>query len=232
MAFFLNPFSPVFQYFTGVGVILAGGKINTYLAGTTTPTPTYTDSTGGVQNANPIILNSQGQLPNEIWQAAGAILKIIITDKDNNQIGPTFDNLPGINDIANSLPPSAVISNFTATYVGGLTAPTGTVYYAAAGNLIMLNVPALSATSSSTSFSLSGLPPAIIPPLGANLQITSLLAGTDNGARTTDVQAQFAAQNSSIVLLKGGSSTGWTAAGTKAIGPIIISFFRDSHAIQ
>jgi len=50
-----------FNYFVDVnGLPLSGGKVYTYNAGTTTPKATYTDSTGTVAAANPIILDSTG----------------------------------------------------------------------------------------------------------------------------------------------------------------------------
>lgn len=97
--YFLCPFASVLQYFTDTGIILSGGKVNTYLAGTSTPQATYTDSTGVTPNSNPIILGSNARLPNvSIWQPQGVSLKIIITDANNNQLGPTFDQIPGIGD--------------------------------------------------------------------------------------------------------------------------------------
>ncbi len=42
------------------GIPLSGGKLFSYAAGTSTPQATYTDSTGGVSNANPVILDSTG----------------------------------------------------------------------------------------------------------------------------------------------------------------------------
>ncbi len=42
------------------GVPLAGGCIFTYQGGTTTPLATYTDSTGGTANPNPVVLDSTG----------------------------------------------------------------------------------------------------------------------------------------------------------------------------
>lgn len=88
------------QFFTDQGVVLAGGKIYTYTAGTSTPVATYTDSTLVTPNANPIILNSAGRLPNEIWIPAGTSVKLVFTDTSGNPIGPTFDNVPGMNDVA------------------------------------------------------------------------------------------------------------------------------------
>jgi hypothetical protein len=109
MAFYLCPISAVLQYFTDTGIVLSGGKISTYLAGTTTPQSTAADSSGGVFNSNPIILNSAGRLPNvSIWQSGGTNLKIVITDSNNNQLGPTFDQVSGINDPATT---TAALSN-------------------------------------------------------------------------------------------------------------------------
>lgn len=52
-----------FRAFDANGIPLAGGKLWSYRAGTTTPLATYTDSTGLVQNTNPIILDSTGSAP-------------------------------------------------------------------------------------------------------------------------------------------------------------------------
>lgn len=111
--YYLSPISSVFQYFNDLGVILLGGKINTYLAGSSTPQATYTDSTGGTPNANPIVLNSAGRLPNvQIWQPQGVKLKIVVTDANNNQLGPAFDQVAGIDD------PTDLLSTLAASGVG------------------------------------------------------------------------------------------------------------------
>lgn len=78
------------------------GLINTYLAGTTTPAATYTTSAGTIQNANPIVLTPAGLPPAEIWIPAGVSMKFVVTDLLGTQIGPTYDNLLGINDPAGS----------------------------------------------------------------------------------------------------------------------------------
>lgn len=101
--YYLSPIALVAQWFNNLGVILAGGKINTYLAGTTTPQATKTDITGSVDNANPIILDSAGRLPNvSIWQLGGIALKVVVTDANNNQVF-TLDNISGINDAVTSM---------------------------------------------------------------------------------------------------------------------------------
>lgn len=99
--YYLSPISTILQYFSNAGVVLNGGKINTYLAGTSTPVATYTDSTGLSANANPIILNSAGRLNAVmIWQAQGVAIKAVFTDASNNILA-TWDQLQGINDITN-----------------------------------------------------------------------------------------------------------------------------------
>lgn len=106
MAFYLTPISSIFQFFSDTGVVLSGGKISTYLGGTSTPQATYTDITGSTPNSNPIILNSAGRLPNvEVWQPGGVSLKVIVTDANNVQVGPVFDQLSGINDPSGLLAP-------------------------------------------------------------------------------------------------------------------------------
>lgn len=96
--------APIFngaQLFDANGRPLNGGLINTYAAGTTTPLATYTTNIGNVQNANPIVLNSDGRPPNEIWLTAGSSYKFTLTDSLLNLLG-TYDNLTGINDISTS----------------------------------------------------------------------------------------------------------------------------------
>lgn len=101
--FYLSPLTLLVQQFTDIGIILSGGKINTYLAGSSTPQATYTDITGGTPNANPIVLNSAGRLPNvAIWQPQGVAIKAVITDANNNTV-VSIDQISGINDLSSVL---------------------------------------------------------------------------------------------------------------------------------
>lgn len=59
MAVLLTP--PFMQFFDENGDPLAGGKIYSYSAGTTTKKATYTDETATHQNTNPIILDDAGR---------------------------------------------------------------------------------------------------------------------------------------------------------------------------
>ena len=85
------------QFFSNDGIPLSGGKIYSYAAGTTTPQATYTTSAGSIPNSNPIILDSAGRTPQEIWLTTGATYKFVLQDANSAVIG-TYDNLPGLND--------------------------------------------------------------------------------------------------------------------------------------
>ena len=69
---------------------LAGGKIHTYEAGTTTPLATYQDLAGATANTNPVILDSAGMAI--IRQTDGVAYKWVVTDADDNVLF-TRDNI-------------------------------------------------------------------------------------------------------------------------------------------
>jgi hypothetical protein len=96
MAVFLSPVGgAAAQFFTNSGVILSGGKLDTYLAGTTTRVATYTSSSGNTAHTNPIILDSAGRVPGgEIWLTTGVSYKFVLSTTDNVLIG-TYDNVLG-----------------------------------------------------------------------------------------------------------------------------------------
>lgn len=83
------------QFFTASGAILAGGKLNYYRAGTTTPQATYSDQAGVVPNANPVVLNSAGRLTTPVFLGSNYDYKEVLTDADDVTISPwPFDNIP------------------------------------------------------------------------------------------------------------------------------------------
>jgi len=98
MAVNLSPVGGVAaQFFDNNGVILSGGKLFTYAAGTTTPATTYTSSNGSSAHTNPIILNAAGRVPGgEIWLTDGINYKFVLTNSTDVLIA-TYDNISGIN---------------------------------------------------------------------------------------------------------------------------------------
>jgi hypothetical protein len=92
------------QFLDNNGVILSGGKIYTYAAGTTTPQAVYTSVSGATPHANPIILDSAGRVPGgEIWLTNGQSYKFTLETSTSILIG-TYDNITGINDLSRVTP--------------------------------------------------------------------------------------------------------------------------------
>jgi hypothetical protein len=85
------------QFFDNSGQVLTGGKLYTYLAGTTTPATTYTTNVGNVANSNPIILDAAGRVPSsgEIWLAAGTNYKFVLKTSTDVQLW-SVDGLSGL----------------------------------------------------------------------------------------------------------------------------------------
>jgi Pectate lyase superfamily protein len=99
MAVFLSPVGGVAaQFFTNTGDVLSGGKLYTYLAGTSTPAATYTSASGTTFNTNPIVLDSAGRVPSsgEIWLGEGVQYKFVVKDS-NDVLIASYDNITGIN---------------------------------------------------------------------------------------------------------------------------------------
>jgi hypothetical protein len=96
MAYFLAPIVND-QQVDSNGAPLSGGSIYTYLAGTSSAYPTYTDNTGLTPQANPIVLNSLGLPSSPIWLTGGISYKFTIRDA-LGVLQRTIDNISGIND--------------------------------------------------------------------------------------------------------------------------------------
>jgi len=96
MAVFLSPVGgAAAQFFTNSGVILSGGKLYAYAAGTTTPKPTYTSSSGNTTHQHPIELDSAGRVPGgEIWLSISPYKFALYTSTD--VLIATYDNISGL----------------------------------------------------------------------------------------------------------------------------------------
>lgn len=104
---------------------LSGGKVQTYIAGTTTPKATYTTSAGTVANANPVILDSQGYA--NIWLGTGDY-KIVLLDS-NDVVQWTVDNYAGdtAQGFAGAVFPISTNTNITDSYNQGVLICTNTI---------------------------------------------------------------------------------------------------------
>lgn len=118
MACYLSPIGNEAQIDSN-GNPVSGGKIYTYLAGTSTPAATYTDDTGGTPQANPVILNSAGLPASPIWLQGGTAYKFVFEDANGVSYRPAVDDITGINDPAVAgTPDQWVIYQSAATYIG------------------------------------------------------------------------------------------------------------------
>ena len=94
------------QFFDNNGNPLSGGKIYTYVAGTTTPQATYTSSSGVTAHSNPIILDAGGRVPGgEIWNQL--LLYKFVLETSTGVLIATYDN------VGSSFNATAIIANFT-----------------------------------------------------------------------------------------------------------------------
>jgi len=85
---------PELQFSDASGSPLASGKVYTYIAGTTTPTPTYTDAGGLTSVGNYVDLDANGR-PNSgngIWLGTTVLYKLVIKDSSGTTI-QTLDNV-------------------------------------------------------------------------------------------------------------------------------------------
>jgi hypothetical protein len=71
---------------------LSGGRLYTYVAGSSTPTPTFTDAGGNVENSNPVVLDARGEAP--VWLSDEMVYKFVLRmpSPDNTTIRTT-DNI-------------------------------------------------------------------------------------------------------------------------------------------
>ena len=139
------------QFFDDNGVPLAGGKVFTYAAGTTTPLATYTTAAGTVANTNPIILDAAGRTPNEIWLAVGTLYKFIVKTSTDVLIG-TYDGLPPINDPYSI---NALLGSITGTNAIAAVATPAITEYAAGATYSFI---AANTNTAATTISIDGLP--------------------------------------------------------------------------
>lgn len=156
MAVFLSPVGGVAaQFFTNTGAVLTGGKLYTYLAGTTTPAATYTTSVGNVARTNPVVLDSAGRVSGsgEIWISPVAY-KFILKDS-NDVLIATYDNIFGIG--------ATVIQNYTGN--------GSTVGYAVSGNVVGVYINGVYQNRNTYSVSSGTLTFSEAPPLTSLIEI-------------------------------------------------------------
>lgn len=90
MAVALSPL-PKFVAYDNNGAPLAGGKLYTYIASSTTPLATFTDATGATANPNPTILDSAGRA--DVWLTIGSAYRLELRDSTDAVTYWTIDQV-------------------------------------------------------------------------------------------------------------------------------------------
>ncbi len=103
-----------FQQTDAFGEPLSGGKVWTYAAGTTNPLASYTDESGSVPNANPVILDSAGRA--QVWLTANVAYKLVLMDADDVVQETTDDFYAGASPEQLAL--SGIVPSTGGTYTG------------------------------------------------------------------------------------------------------------------
>lgn len=112
---------PIQQFFDDNGAPLSNGKLYTYVAGTSTPQPTYADASGTL-NTNPLVLDASGKAV--YYLPAGVGYKFELKDSTGVTVtGYPVDNVmipsPATPPSPLAVPTGAILS------FGGTTAPSG-----------------------------------------------------------------------------------------------------------
>lgn len=94
MAYKLFPLGTI--PFIANGNPATGYKVYTYQTGTTTPRTSYTDATGAVANANPVIFDQYGL--KQIWLKDDINYKLVVKSSDDVTTYITLDNVGGVSD--------------------------------------------------------------------------------------------------------------------------------------
>jgi hypothetical protein len=192
--------SPKQQIFGTDGLPLVGGKIYTYAGGTSTPIATYTDSTAGTANTNPIILDSYGQA--NIWLINTTTYKFVVKDA-NDVLLYTVDNI--------SIPLDA-LGLESPPPIGSVTPNTGAF-------------TTLSATGAVTFATTLGVTGAVT--LGSTLTMAGQLTLNNTGAAKLSVGTTgqrptavtgMVRYNSTTGKFEGYGATAWGALGGGATG--------------
>jgi hypothetical protein len=174
---------PRLQFYTPAGAPLAGGKLYTYLAGTTTPATTYQDQGLTTQNENPILLDSTGSC--SIWLDPAKSYKFVLKNAQGAiQPGWPIDNVSGAANVISLQPTLSAFAKLVVLAAAGGSALVGFAQ-SLAGTVQRTLADVLSDTISVKDFGL----------VGDNT--------TGNSSAITEMCTNLAVSNYEVVLPKG-----------------------------
>jgi hypothetical protein len=179
MAVSLSPLGGAgWQFLDNSGNPLTGGLLYTYAAGTTTPVTTYTSYSGAVANSNPVVLDSAGRVPYEIWLTDGVSYKLVLQTSAGVQLA-SWDNISGISSGGS---PFSISTNYITT--GTLTA-TNYIYMSATGQIkVAAGTTAQRAGAFSGTGSISGTTLTLTAVSAGSMYVGATITGTGVTAGT------------------------------------------------
>ncbi len=200
-------------FFSGSGTLLSGGKLYTYAAGTSTPKDTYTEIDGATTNANPIILNARGEVPNGVFGTTGAY-KLVLKDASDVTLW-TRDNVYGEGDPANldvsTLMSEWIVSTVVATRTGATTFTVPgdlTKTYEVNRRVRCIDASTLYGSILSSSYSVID-------------DITTVTVTLDSGALTASLTRVDYSVVSAASMMNDAKSITFTQAGTGAVSTTV-----------
>jgi hypothetical protein len=98
--------------------------------------------------------------------------------------------------------------------------PTGTVEYRTQGDIVVLEIPVITATSNSTSCTITGVPAAIRP---TESQAIMNVVTKDNGV---EAFSRMFVETDGTITLHYGLAAVFTGSGTKGISACVVTYMR------
>src|SRR5216684_1378988 len=197
---------PKFTGFDNNGNKASGGKLFVYLAGTTTKTNSFTDSTGVTPNTNPVVLNTRGEA--DVWLTPGTAYKFVLS--------PSTDSDPPSNAFwtADGLNAGTVATLGTNTFTATQTFSPGS------GAAIVVTVGGINEISqtlpSAATVAIGGAPGNYIF-ISDTTTITAFDTIQSGTERTLEFQGSLTLTNNSTSLILPGNANIVTQAGDTAI---------------
>jgi hypothetical protein len=85
---------PIYQFFDDNGAPLAAGKLYHWVAGgSSVIAPVFHNSNLSSAWTNPIVLDSAGRIPGQVFCPSVPAIRWILTDANDVQVGATADNV-------------------------------------------------------------------------------------------------------------------------------------------
>ena len=110
---------PIQHFVDNNGNLCVGCKLFTYQAGTTTKQATYTDSTGGTPNTNPVVMNARGEA--NVWLDPTLSYKFVLSPSTDSD--PPTDPIWTVDQISEAVASAQLTAALASPPPIGSTAP-------------------------------------------------------------------------------------------------------------